>query len=241
MEAHAAAHTSATDQRQIEGRGAGLSEAARSAACRVLEAFQPDLNSSRSATSQARRSSARRGPATLRTRSFSLLRANDDRLFRLTPRLLNAGAAICCRTAVSDILQRPRALKRRGPTNPAPPRYLTGDDIMMIAHASPKRIIPVIAQIGFDCRAVAIALGGSGLAGLDYRPSGQFRPAFGRRNFTRFTMRRQRRAAQSRSCKVAKDILRWPIRCQRSGFVRSGRSRLRSSTDGRRRFEHRRP
>jgi IclR family transcriptional regulator, pca regulon regulatory protein len=51
---------------------------------------------------------------------------------------------------------------------------LDGEDVMMIAHASPKRIIPVRAQIGFRLPAVVTALGRVLLAALNDRELDKF-------------------------------------------------------------------
>ena len=51
---------------------------------------------------------------------------------------------------------------------------LDGDDITMIAHASPQRVLPVSAQIGFRLPAFATALGRVLLAVLDDRALGKF-------------------------------------------------------------------
>ena len=92
----------------------------------------------------------------------------------------------------------------------------------MIAHASPKRVMPVSAQIGFRLPAFATSLGRVLLAALDDRPVDEFlsriKPSSSRRS-TIVDKRELRRAILK-----ARDgrLLRSPIRRPRSVFAHLG-------------------
>jgi IclR family pca regulon transcriptional regulator len=93
----------------------------------------------------------------------------DDRLFRLTPRILSLAGAYLSSNAVSHIVQ--PALECLSDTikEGCSAAVLDGDEITMIAHASPNRILPVSAQIGLRLPAVSTSLGRVLLAALDDR------------------------------------------------------------------------
>jgi IclR family pca regulon transcriptional regulator len=93
----------------------------------------------------------------------------DERMFRLRPRVLNLARAYLQSNAVTDIVQPAleRLSEQTGESCSA--AVLDGDDVTMIAHASPKRVLPVSAQIGFRLPAIATALGRVLLAALDDR------------------------------------------------------------------------
>src|ERR687888_616683 len=80
-------------------------------------------------------------------------------------------------------------------------RVIEGDDIMMIAHASSRRIIPVSGQIGFRLPAVATALGRVLLATLDDRGLDEFLARAAPQRLTKFTIV-DRRALRSAILKV---------------------------------------
>jgi len=91
----------------------------------------------------------------------------DDRLFRLTPRILTLAGAYLSSNAISDIVQ--PALERLSDElgEACSAAVLDGADIVMIAHASPNRMLPVSAQIGFRLPALSTSLGRILLATLD--------------------------------------------------------------------------
>ena len=90
-----------------------------------------------------------------------------DRLFRLSPRILTLAAAYLGSNGMSDTLQ--PAIERlcADVDEACSAAVLDGDDVVMIAHAAPRRVINVSAQIGFRLPAVASSLGRVLLAGLD--------------------------------------------------------------------------
>ena len=96
---------------------------------------------------------------------------------------------------------------------------LDGDDVMMIAHASPKPRLQVSAQVGFRLPAVASSLGRVLLAGLD---DGARRISRARSTEEGHKVRRRR----TRACcakpfwKCANKVTRWSIRRPKSAFVR---------------------
>jgi IclR family transcriptional regulator, pca regulon regulatory protein len=91
----------------------------------------------------------------------------DERLFRLTPRILNLASAYLSSNAISGILQ-PAVERLSEDVNEAcSAAVLDGEDVIMIAHAAPKRVINVSAQVGFRLPAAASSLGRVLLAALD--------------------------------------------------------------------------
>lgn len=98
----------------------------------------------------------------------------NDRLFRLKPRVLALARAYLQSNSVTDILQPALEQLSEEVNESCSAAVLDGEDIMMIAHASPKRIIPVSAQIGFRVPAIASALGRVLLASLDDDELGAF-------------------------------------------------------------------
>jgi IclR family pca regulon transcriptional regulator len=91
----------------------------------------------------------------------------DGRLFRLTPRILTLASAYLAANAVSDILQ--PALERLAAEvdEACSAAVLDGDDVIMIAHAAPNRVLNLAAQIGFRLPAISSSLGRVLLAALD--------------------------------------------------------------------------
>jgi len=98
----------------------------------------------------------------------------DGRLFRLTPRILRLANAYLASNAVSDILQ-PALEQLSGELNEACSAAVRdGDEVIMIAHASPNRVLTVSAQIGFRLPALSTSLGRVLLAALDDAALDQF-------------------------------------------------------------------
>lgn len=83
----------------------------------------------------------------------------DDRLFRLTPRILTLAGAYLSSNAISDIVQ--PALERLSDDlgEACSAAVLDGAEVVMIAHASPNRMLPVSTQIGFRLPALSSSLG----------------------------------------------------------------------------------
>ena len=93
----------------------------------------------------------------------------DGRLFQLTPRVLTLASAYLLSNAIPDVLQ-PAVERLSAEVGEAcSAAVLDGDDVIMIAHASPNRMINVSAQIGFRLPAVSSSLGRVLLAALDDR------------------------------------------------------------------------
>ena len=112
----------------------------------------------------------------------------NDRLFRLTPRVLDLARAYLLSNAVTEILQ-PALDSLSGQIGEScSAAVLDGEDVMMIAHASPKRLLPVSAQIGFRLPAFATALGRVLLAALDERQLDKFLVRIQPRKITRWTI-----------------------------------------------------
>jgi IclR family pca regulon transcriptional regulator len=92
---------------------------------------------------------------------------SDGRLFRLTPRILTLASAYLSSNPISDILQ-PACERLAGAVGEAcSAAVLDGDDVIMIAHAAPNRMLNLAAQIGFRLPAVSTSLGRVLLAALD--------------------------------------------------------------------------
>jgi IclR family pca regulon transcriptional regulator len=91
----------------------------------------------------------------------------DDRLFRLTPRVLTLAGAYLASNAVSDIVQ-PALERLTGEIGEAcSAAVLDGAEVVMIAHASPNRMLPVAAQIGLRLPALSTSLGRILVAAFD--------------------------------------------------------------------------
>ena len=165
---------SAADERLVEASGPDFLEAL-ARGLRVLEAFNQDRKqltlSDIAKLVDLPRASVRRTLHTLVALGYA---ETENRLFRLTPRVLMLARAYLLSNAVSDILQ--PALERLSEeiNESCSAAVLDGEEVMMIAHASPKRIIPVSAQIGFRLPAFATSLGRVLLAALDDRQLDEF-------------------------------------------------------------------
>jgi IclR family pca regulon transcriptional regulator len=165
---------STAEQRLVEASGPAFLEAL-ARGLRVLEAFNQDRKqltlSDIAKLVELPRASVRRTLHTLVQLGYA---ETENRLFRLTPRVLALARAYLLSNAVSDILQ--PALERLSLeiNESCSAAVLDGEEVMMIAHASPKRIIPVSAQIGFRLPAFATSLGRVLLAALDGRQLDEF-------------------------------------------------------------------
>lgn len=135
---------------------------------RVIQAFDRD-HPQLSLSDAARlvdlpRASVRRTLHTLVQLGFAEF---DGRLFRLTPRILTLAGAYLMSNSVSTILQ-PAVERLSTEINEAcSAAILDGDDVMMIAHASPSRVLALNGQIGFRVPAIASSLGRVLLAAFD--------------------------------------------------------------------------
>lgn len=98
----------------------------------------------------------------------------DDRLFRLTPRILTLAGAFLSSNPVSDIVQPALETLSAAVNEACSAAVLDGDEVTMIAHASPNRMLPVSAQIGFRLPALSSSLGRVLLAALDEQALDRF-------------------------------------------------------------------
>jgi IclR family pca regulon transcriptional regulator len=137
---------------------------------RVIEAFNRERRqlslSDLARLVELPRASVRRTLATLVRLGYA---EADERMFRLTPRILNLASAYLASDATSGILQ-PALEQLSAEVNEAcSAAVLDGEHVVMIAHAAPKRVIEVSAQIGFRLPAVVTSLGRVLLAAFDDR------------------------------------------------------------------------
>ncbi|ARP99251.1 IclR family transcriptional regulator domain-containing protein [Pseudorhodoplanes sinuspersici] len=110
------------------------------------------------------RASVRRTLHTLVQLGFA---ETDGKLFRLTPRVLTLAGAYLLSNPIASILQ-PAIDRLSAEINAScSTAVLDGDDVVMIVHASPSRILPLSAQVGFRIPAFASSLGRVLLADLD--------------------------------------------------------------------------
>ena len=142
---------------------------------RVIEAFGRDRRqltlSDAARAVDLPRASVRRTLNTLVQLGYA---ATDGRLFRLTPRILTLAGSYLLSNPISEILQ-PAVEKISAEVKEACScAVLDGDDVVMIAHASPNRLVAISAQIGFRIPAVASSLGRVMLAALDDRALDKF-------------------------------------------------------------------
>ena len=158
---------SPAEQMQVEAAGPDFLEAL-ARGLRVIEAFNRERRqltlSDIARVVDLPRASVRRTLATLVHLGYA---EADERRFRLTPRILNLATAYLGSNAMSETLQ--PAIERlcRDVDEACSAAVLDGDDVVMIAHAAPRRVIGVSAQVGFRLPAVASSLGRVLLAGLD--------------------------------------------------------------------------
>lgn len=142
---------------------------------RVIEAFGQDRRwltlSDVARLVDLPRASVRRTLVTLVKLGYA---ETDDRLFRLTPRILTLAGAFLSSNPVSDIVQ-PALERLSDEVNEAcSAAVLDGDEVTMIAHASPSRMLRVSAQIGFRLPALSSSLGRVLLAALDEQELDRF-------------------------------------------------------------------
>jgi IclR family transcriptional regulator, pca regulon regulatory protein len=179
---------SIADQHLIDAAGPDFLEAL-ARGLRVLEAFNRERKaltlSDVAKLVDLPRASVRRTLHTLVQLGYA---ETDDRLFRLTPRVLTLAGAYLSSSAVSDILQPAIERLSEEVNETCSVAVLDGEEVMMIAHASPKRIIPVSAQIGFRLPAVATSLGRVLLAALDDRALDDFLTRLRPRKLTEYTL-----------------------------------------------------
>lgn len=179
---------SAAEQNLLAASGPDYLEAL-ARGLRVLEAFNQDRKqltlSDIAKLVDLPRASVRRTLHTLVQLGYAEM---NDRLFRLTPRVLTLARAYLLSNAVTEILQ--PALERLSEevSESCSAAVLDGDEVMMIAHASPNRMIPVSAQIGFRLPAVATSLGRVLLAALDDRQLDKFLAHTHLTKVTKFTV-----------------------------------------------------
>jgi IclR family transcriptional regulator, pca regulon regulatory protein len=155
------------ERRLVEDAGPEFIEAL-ARGLRVIEAFNRERGqltlSDIARAVDLPRASVRRTLATLVRLGYA---EADDRLFRLTPRILSLASAYLSSNAISGILQ-PAIERLSVDVNEACSAAVRdGDDVIMIAHATPKRVIAVSAQIGLRLPAIASSLGRVLLAALD--------------------------------------------------------------------------
>lgn len=91
----------------------------------------------------------------------------DGKLFRLTPRVLTLAGAYLLSNPIASILQ--PALERLSAEihESCSAAVIDGDDVVMIVHASPSRVLPLSAQVGLRLPAMHSSLGRVILANFD--------------------------------------------------------------------------
>ncbi|MBV1697601.1 MAG: helix-turn-helix domain-containing protein [Hyphomicrobiales bacterium] len=158
-----------TEQRTADAGGPDFLEAL-ARALRIIQTFNRDRRqltlSDIAKLVDLPRASVRRTLHTLIHLGFA---ETDGRVFRLRPRILTLAGAYLMSNSISDILQPAveRMAAEVGEASSA--AVLDGDDVIMIAHALPNRVVNVSAQIGFRLPAVSSSLGRVLLAALDDR------------------------------------------------------------------------
>jgi IclR family transcriptional regulator, pca regulon regulatory protein len=139
-------------------------------ALRIIQAFNRDRRqmtlSDIAKLVDLPRASVRRTLHTLIHLGFA---ETDGRAFRLMPRVLTLASAYLTSNSISDILQPAVEHLTAEVGEACSAAILDGDDVIMIAHATPNRVINLSAQIGFRLPAVSSSLGRVLLAALDDR------------------------------------------------------------------------
>ena len=157
------------EQRVAETGGPDFLEAL-ARALRIIQAFNRDRRqltlSDIAKLVDLPRASVRRTLHTLIHLGFA---ETDGRVFRLRSRILTLASAYLMSNSISDILQPAVEHMAREVGEACSAAVLDGDDVIMIAHASPNRIVNVSAQIGFRLPAVSSSLGRVLLAALEDR------------------------------------------------------------------------
>jgi IclR family pca regulon transcriptional regulator len=215
-----AINRSASEQKLVDASGLEFLEAL-ARGLRVIETFNQDRKrlslSDIAKLVDLPRASVRRTLHTLVQLGYAEM---DDRMFRLRPRVLNLARAYLQSNAVTDIVQPAleRLSEQTGESCSA--AVLDGEDVTMIAHASPKRVLLVSAQIGFRRPAIATALGRVLLAALDDRELDKFLAHRGRKKSPNSPSPTKPSCAKPFSTS-AKRAMRSPIKRSRSAFARS--------------------
>jgi IclR family pca regulon transcriptional regulator len=102
------------------------------------------------------RATARRALVTLTSLGFV---DTDGRLFRLTPRILRLAGAYLGSNAVTTVLQPACERLARTLQESCAAAVLEGEEIVMIAHAAPQRLMTAGAGVGFRLPAFCTSLG----------------------------------------------------------------------------------
>lgn len=158
---------SAEEQERLDRHGPTYVEAL-ARGLRVLQALGADKRPLGLSEIAARvglaRASVRRSLHTLAHLGFAEI---DGRGFRLTARVLSLAGAYLASDPAVDILQPAveRLALQVGEACSA--AVLDGAEAVMIAHASPRRVLAVSAQLGYRLPALSSSLGRALLAGLD--------------------------------------------------------------------------
>jgi IclR family pca regulon transcriptional regulator len=147
------------EQRLVESAGPEFLEAL-ARGLRVIEVFGRDrrqLTLSEAARAvDLPRASVRRTLTTLVQLGYA---ETDGRLFKLTPRILTLASSYLSSNPILDVL-RPALERLSAEVNESSScAVLDGDEVVMIAHASPKRLVELSAQIGLRLPAVSSSLG----------------------------------------------------------------------------------
>ena len=155
------------ERRLVEDSGPDFLEAL-ARGLRVIEAFNRERRqltlSDVARVVDLPRASVRRTLATLVRLGYA---ETDDRLVRLTPRILSLAGAYLSSNAISGILQPAVERLSEDVGEACSAAVRDGDDVIMIAHATRQRLFEVSAQIGFRLPAFASSLGRVLLAALD--------------------------------------------------------------------------
>jgi len=160
---------SEAEQQLVDSAGPEFLEAL-ARGLRVIEAFGSDrrqltLSDAAKAVGLPR-ASVRRTLSTLVQLGYA---ETDGRLFRLTPRILGLASSYLQANPLTDIIQ-PALERTSAALNEACSCAVPdGNDVVMIAHASPNRLVAVSAQIGLRLPAASSSLGRIMLAALDDR------------------------------------------------------------------------
>jgi len=158
---------SEAEQSLAEGTGPEFLEAL-ARGLRVIQVFDRDRRqmslSDAAKLVDLPRASVRRTLHTLVQLGFA---ETDGKLFRLTPRVLTLAGAYLLSNPIVSILQ-PALERLSAEINEAcSAAVLDGDDVVMIVHASPARVLPLSAQVGLRIPAVHSSLGRIILASFD--------------------------------------------------------------------------
>ena len=150
---------SEAEQNQVDSAGPEFLEAL-ARGLRVIQSFDRDRRqlslSDVAKQVDLPRASVRRTLHTLVQLGFA---ETDGKLFRLTPRVLTLAGAYLLSNPTASILQ-PAVDRLSAEINAScSTAVLDGDDVVMIVHASPSRILPLSAQVGLRLPAFASSLG----------------------------------------------------------------------------------